>query len=259
MNQGWKQKAWVLYRVLARLRMLLTPDRVYETPEGERYLVNRYSFVERSISEGGFEKARVEFLRRLLGPDDVFVDIGGNIGLFTVLAARCGATVESFEPDPFNYRRLARNVALNGFAQDQVSLHQFALGDKTGHVTLRRPLNDNYGMSSIVASHAPDGTEVLIRRLDDILALSAKRFVVKIDVEGAELQVLDGARVTLEKMKEGSLWLVEIHITEGIEVESVAQRFRQLGYGISYFDDDTGKIINHATPGTDPLLIAQRH
>jgi len=238
--------------------MLFASDRIYESAEGERYFINRYSFVERCISEGGFEKTRAAFLRKQLGPGDIFIDIGANIGLFTILAARRGATVEAFEPAPFNYERLERNIQLNHFRAGQVASHPCALGNSSGEVTLRRPLNDNYGMASIVARHAPDGIRVPVRRLDDALCVSARRYVVKVDVEGAELQVLEGAKATLGKMKSGSLWLVEVHVTEGVEVDSVAECFRQLGYAVTYFNDETGEITRQAEPGTDPLLLAQR-
>ena len=255
---GWKERLWFLYRFLARMRMFFAGDRIHETPEGERYFVNRYSYVERCISEGGFEKTRAAFLRAQIGPEDLFLDIGANIGLFTILAARREARVESFEPDPFNRRRLRRNIQLNGFNEKLVVVHPVALGNATGQITLNRPLTDNYGMASIISSYAPDGIQVPLQRLDDILTVTSQRYLVKMDVEGAELQVLEGAKVSLEKMKEGSLWLVEVHVTDGVELHAVEARFQQAGYEVSYLDDETGEIKKQAQPGMDVLLLARR-
>lgn len=257
-NDAWRARLWFLYRFLARARMLSAGDRLYENPEGERFWINPYSFVERCIGEGGFEKTRAAYLRNLLNENDVFIDIGANIGLYTVLAARRGALVIAFEPDPFNYKRLVRNIGLNRFRENQVTLHSCALGKETGEVTLRRPLNNNYGMASMVTRHAPDGVEVPLRRLDDLLKVSGQRYIVKMDVEGAELQVLEGARASLEKMREGSLWLVEIHQPDGVEVHRVADHFQRHGYEVSYFDDEAGEIVAHVPPVEEPLLVARR-
>jgi FkbM family methyltransferase len=258
-NNTWKEKLWILYRFLARLRMVLSGDRIHETPEGERYYVNQYSYVERCIAEGGFEKTRATYLRAQLSPQDVFVDIGANIGLFTIMAGRRGTAVVVFEPDPFNCERLRRNIKLNGLNESRTIVHRTALGDTTGQIKLHRPLNDNYGMASVVSKYAPDGIQVPLRRLDDMLTLSDRRYVVKVDVEGAELQVLDGARATLEKMKPGSLWMVEVHVSDGVDLNAVTERFQKAGYDLSYFDDATGKIETQPPAGdSDVVLLAQR-
>lgn len=257
-DAGWKSRPTILYRFLARLRMLLSRETTYTSPFGERYFINRYSYVERMIQGGDFEKARAAYLRSRIAPNDVFLDIGANIGFFTVLASRCGATVHAFEPDPANYRRLLRNVKLNGFGEGRMKTYPCALGDTSGRAELYRPLTDNYGRSSIVANQSPDAIRVSLRRLDDIPIPFSARCIVKIDVEGAELQVLDGALATLEKLKENSLWLVEVHVGAGVQVEAVAARFRPFGYRISYFDDATGNIVASANPGQDVLLLAKK-
>jgi FkbM family methyltransferase len=254
----WKQRFWFLYRLLARLRLLLSPETVYTAPSGERYFISRFSYVERQIARGEFEETRATYLRRRLGPGDAFFDIGANIGFFTVLAARCGASVRAFEPDPANYERLLRNVRLNDFGPAQVETHPCALGQESGHVLLSRPLTDNYGRSSTVASHSPDAIRVPLRRLDDLLHAFPSRCVVKIDVEGAELKVLDGAVAALDRMPAGSLWLVEVHTGAGIQPDAVAERFRRFGYRVSFFDDATGNILADPGAGHDILLLAER-
>jgi len=133
-----------------------------------------------------------------------------------------------------------------------------ALGSASGSVALRRPLTDNYGRASIVSDQSPDSIRVSLCRLDDILVSFSTRCIVKIDVEGAELQVLDGALSMLERMKEGSLWLVEVHVGAGVSVDAVAARFRRFDYRISYFDDTTGALVAREEPGRDVLLLAER-
>jgi len=254
----WKQKLWFLYRLLARLRFRLTAETTHVEPSGERYRINPYSYIERMIKNGAYEKRRASYLRSHLTATDVFVDIGANIGFFTVIAARKGASVHAFEPDPMNYQRLLRNVKLNGFSRTQVKTYPCALGRESGHALLHRPLTDNYGMVSMVDGLAPDGLRVPMRRLDDVLQPFPSRCVVKIDVEGAELQVLEGAKSFLDRMKANSLWLVEVHNEVGVEMTSVAGRFRTWGYLVSYFDDDTGEITARVPAGNDILLLAGR-
>lgn len=255
---AWKERLWFFYRLLARLRLAVSPEAIHTTPTGARFYINRHSYVERLIESGGFEQARVAYLCELLVPGDVFLDIGANIGFFTVLAARCGASVRAFEPDPLNYQRLLRNVKLNGFSAAQVEAHPWALGRESGEVLLHRPLTDNYGRSSIIAQESPDGMPVPLRRLDDLLRSFDSRYVVKVDVEGAELQVLEGATGVLDRMKPGSWWLVEVHRGAGVEVEAVAGLFTRHGYRVSFLDDATGKVVLAAPDDGDVLLLAEK-
>ncbi len=256
-KESWKQRFWFIYRFLARLRMTLSRDTIHLGPSGERYYVNHYSFVERMIKQGEFENKRAAYLHDLLTSEDVFVDIGANIGFFTVIAAQAGATVHAFEPDETNYQRLLRNLKLNGFKEPQVKTYRCALSDKSGHATLYRSLTDNYGRVSLVSEKSPDGYEVPLRRLDDILTSFDQRYVVKVDVEGAEVLVLDGALGMMVKIRPGSLWLVEVHLTAGVQVAMVAERFTRFGYAVSFFDDVTGKTLTEAPPNRDILLLAE--
>ena len=255
---GWKEKWWIPYRVLARLRMMLSPETIHVGPFGERYHINHYSFVERMIKQGQFENQRAAYVHDHLKPEDVFVDIGANIGFFTVIAAKCGAMVYAFEPEEGNYRRLLRNLKLNGLDEARVKTYSCALGSETGQAVLHRSLTDNYGRVSLVSEHSPDGLSVPVRRLDDILTSFASRHVVKVDVEGAEVQVLDGALGAIGKMPPGSVWLVEIHVGVGVQVAAVVERFTRFGYRISFLDDATGKLMAEAPPNQDVLLVAER-
>ena len=247
-----------LYRFLARLRMGLTSETIHIGTAGARYHINRHSYVERLIATGEFEKARAAFLCERLGPDDIFIDIGANIGFFSVLAVRLGAQVQAFEPEPNNFYRLQRNIKLNGFNPDQIAVFNCALGNTSGEVCLNRPLSDNYGRATIGFMEAADAVKVPLQRLDTMLKPNKTRYVVKIDVEGAELQVLEGADSLMDKMKTGSLWLVEVHTGCGVKASAVAEKFLHHGYGVSYFDDAIGRIVPDAPKGQDVMVVAER-
>jgi FkbM family methyltransferase len=153
---------------------------------------------QRIFFDGYYERRLVEWLHEMVGPEDVFWDVGANVGALTVVAARCGAQVVAFEPDDRSRRWLERNVAANHLAN--VTVVAGALGDRTGTARLHPADEGNTGRTSLVgASSAAPAVEVAVSRADDFVraqpALSPT--IVKIDVEGAEHMVLTGATAIL--------------------------------------------------------------
>ena len=144
---------------------------------------------------GYYERTIVEWLSSELKPDDVFWDVGANIGAITLIAARHCASVVAFEPDPSTMAKLRRNVDVNRLKN--VRLESTALSDCDGEVLLNLGPESNTGMNSIVASH-PDRPCVPVKavRADSILASTTSLnapSVMKVDVEGAEAKVFAGA------------------------------------------------------------------
>lgn len=132
----------------------------------------------------------------LLRPGDLFVDVGANIGSYTVLAAGAArARCISIEPCPIAFARLRDHVLLNDLVQ-QVTLHRVAVGEATGAVRFTSGLDT----VNHVLGHGedPDAIAVPMRRLDDILADDPPT-LIKIDVEGYEARVLGGAETTLRR------------------------------------------------------------
>jgi FkbM family methyltransferase len=130
---------------------------------------------------------------RYLQPGALFVDVGANVGAYTVLALDCGAQVVAVEPDDRARARLVENVTFNGYRCDIVDA---AVGAAPGEMQMTVGL-DSY--NHLVADGAPPDAAtrtVPIRTLDDILA-GRTAAGIKIDVEGHELAVLHGAAVSL--------------------------------------------------------------
>lgn len=128
--------------------------------------------------------------RHALGPGSLFVDVGANVGLYTIWALDAGADVLAIEPNAASRRRLEDNLALNGYSAEVVPM---ALGESDGKLRLTTELdNQNHLVLSDAQTSEPSET-VVVRRLDDLVG---DRVVdgLKIDVEGAELLVLKGAR-----------------------------------------------------------------
>ena len=133
------------------------------------------------------------FVAHLLRPDDLFVDVGANVGSYTVLAAAvCGTRAVCFEPDPDTARSLRDNLSANGIA-GRVTVHEAALGASTGTVSFTR------GLDAINHIALPDDTDVRtvpMTRLDDALH-GLHPVLIKVDVEGHEQMVLEGGPRTL--------------------------------------------------------------
>lgn len=144
--------------------------------------------------------------RFLLEPGDVFIDIGANIGWNTVFASMAvpNGHVYCFEPDPKNYNLLQKNIKLNVLSN--VTLINKALADKIGYENLylsnnnfgNHILNPSYYNSESHKEHISVETDTLDNFLLD-KDLPVK--FLKLDVEGSEPRVLNGAKYTINKYR----------------------------------------------------------
>ncbi len=132
---------------------------------------------------------------------DIFIDVGANIGWYSLLVSVAipkSVKVYSFEPEPFNYDFLLRNITLNE-AQNIVPVKK-ALGDKEGVVNFYLYPNSNRGRHTVLPLYNYKVIQVPITTLDKFSASEGIERVklIKIDVEGFEYMVLKGALKTLE-------------------------------------------------------------
>lgn len=156
---------------------------------------------------------------RDIAEGDIVVDIGAHVGIFTVKAASKAKTVIAIEPDPINYSLLVSNIERNNLKN--VSTLNVAVSDFNGKARL------HVGSASVFPTLTPELISlehharrkydryvmVKVRTLDELLKetdLSRVDFM-KIDVEGAELQVLKGARETIKNNSKVYLALAAEH------------------------------------------------
>lgn len=143
---------------------------------------------------GSYEPEQTALFAAHLGPGDVLFDVGAHVGYYTLLGARLvgdRGRVLAFEPDPRNASFLRGHVRVNRAAN--VTVIQAAAGDTEGSVRFAAGTGSGTGHVSEAG-----GMEVRICRLDDVAAAQdALPTHLKIDVEGAELDVLKGAKQTL--------------------------------------------------------------
>jgi len=143
---------------------------------------------------GLHEVSEMAFLLHLLRENDRFVDVGANIGSYTVLAAGgVGARVTAVEPIPVTFAHLQRNIALNGL-DARVQAHCVGLSDSNG--TLRFSADLDTVNHVLAADEQRPSVEVPVRTLDELVANNVPT-LMKIDVEGHEYPVLTGGQRTL--------------------------------------------------------------
>lgn len=139
---------------------------------------------------GLLEHSDMAFVLHFLRADDLFVDVGANIGSYTVLASGgAKARTVSIEPIPSTFKNLKRNVIVNQL-EDQVECHNIGLGasDETLRFVSSR---DTTNRVATEQDQGSDFIDVPVRRLDAVLA-NAQPALIKIDVEGWEAEVLKG-------------------------------------------------------------------
>jgi FkbM family methyltransferase len=130
-----------------------------------------------------------------INKNERWMDCGGNVGAFTLLACSMGANVTVYEPDPYNCQMIEKNLALNGF---NANIKQSALvHNDTKQVVLFIGNNGNVWRNSIVKKWNNKGIKVPCLNFDD----EAKNFeCCKMDIEGAEMLILENTKKVFKKL-----------------------------------------------------------
>lgn len=146
-----------------------------------------------NIYVGLHEFADMMLPLHFLREGDLFLDVGANVGSYTVLASGvCRAKTLAFEPDPDTSRHLKRNIAINSL-EGLATVHEYALGATQGEVAFTVGLDS---VNRIAAADEKNVRIVPLERLDAVIA-GSQPIMIKIDVEGAEEGVLQGAKTLL--------------------------------------------------------------
>jgi len=226
--------AWYRFR---RDRRLFSAQRMRPTALG-------FAFIGvEGMPESRTASGEVDTLRELLRGRDLFVDVGANCGLYTLIACHAGVPVLAIEPNDLNFRRLQENLVHNHY--EKAEALNVALGEVKGKCLLYgggegASLLKNWGgMASTYAR------EVDVETLDRLMRSrpSTDRLLIKVDVEGHELAVLAGARELLARPT-APAWIMEHSFRENQEGQ-INPRFMELfelfwaaGYVCHTFDRD---------------------
>jgi FkbM family methyltransferase len=211
-----REKVWLflrgssLVRSLAAIRIFATPMRIasyllvpssgqkrmrVQAGPAKGLLFDLNPRWEHDAWDGSYELPALEAFLQLLATDMIVYDVGAGVGFYALLAARARACVIAFEPDPENAEALARHIDVNHVAK-RVRIVREAVFSHTGHVKLRISKGiQMHRNTSALLGKVDSGTtfEVVCTTLDDFVKCNPVPKLVKIDVEGAESGVLQGA------------------------------------------------------------------
>jgi FkbM family methyltransferase len=187
------------------------------TVDGRRFWVDLDDVLYRDVFfMGTYERRVTQLASRLLRAGDVAFDVGANMGWYTTLFATLvgpAGEVHSFEPSPTIFKRLQTNLSANGSpawvrtnefalgaAETEAVIHTFA-GLTHGHASLSELSRDDFSSAKCSVT-----TLDSYAKLNNVSAIS----LIKCDVEGAELSVLEGARDVVGEMPP-PMWILEIN------------------------------------------------
>ncbi|MGY4535760.1 FkbM family methyltransferase [Mucilaginibacter sp. UYNi724] len=182
------------------------------------------------------------FLLHLLRPDDLFIDIGANIGSYTMLAsAEAGANTIAIEPIPQTFGYLTQNIALNNIGNKATALN-IGLGKEKGVLKFTK----TYDTANHVATDADtDVIKVNVDTLDNILN-GKTPVLLKIDVEGFESEVLNGAANTLKSIGLKAI-IIELNgagSNFGFDEETIHQRLLTHGFKVVAYLPFKRELVN---------------
>ncbi len=214
----------VLHRVISRW------GRIIAGPLRGQY----FNGPEAACRLGIYELQVQETLQRLLRAGDVVYDLGANNGYLSLLAARCvgkDGCVYSFDPLPANVARIGELMSTNRIGHHETVAE--AVAERAGMAQLFYQSEEETCTASLQRQNRPGARPVKVTTLNDFIGSHRRPDLVKMDVEGAELLVLQGATRLLSDALPWltpRIWLIEVH---SLELDrDVCQMLEQHGYRI---------------------------
>jgi FkbM family methyltransferase len=239
----WSYGKLSIYELYDRYISWLPYQTTVCTRFGGRMRISLPDLISRTIYlTGRWEPVITEYVRSALKEGDTFVDVGANIGYYSLVASRivCSSgKVFAVEASPSNYERMRQNLSLNGATN--IRPINAAASDSRGELTLFLGPPDNRGHSTTVMSLAdreglqPEAT-VPADTLEELVGKQDLRNarLIKIDVEGAERAVLAPLFTSLEKFSPETEWLLElapVYSASGQgDVDEIFDAFTSRGY-----------------------------
>ncbi|NQU21290.1 MAG: FkbM family methyltransferase [Candidatus Nealsonbacteria bacterium] len=210
------------------------------------------------LDRGCYEPESSAMIREILKPGDTFIDVGANIGWFTLMASRIvgrEGRVIAFEPAPESFEYLRRNVEVNGCKN--TIIEQKALSNKRGKLELRIHETNKGGHSILTSAERPDSIEVDAISLDEYLeGVEGNLTLVKIDTEGAEGIILQGMQKTLRSQPRMAI-IMEFQPTSilrtGVNPTAMLCDLLGMGYEIQVIDVPSGDLVSVSQPQVSKL------
>lgn len=232
----------------------------FDTPYGFKMITRNY-IANRMMVNGSFETEEIELLKTYLLTADVFVDVGANIGFYTCIACSLGKHVVAIEPQPQNLHCLYANLNYNNWRNTEV--FPLGLSNKPDLLTLYGASGPSASLISGWAGYSKRFKRIIpVTTLDTLLGdrFVGKSLFIKIDVEGAEYNVIRGALKTLGRSPRPT-WFIEICLNEfyptGINphYEATFELFWEHGYEIRTANNEFTLI----TPSDIKTWVKQKY
>jgi FkbM family methyltransferase len=248
--------ATAIEKLWLRALPTLTREYMWVSVDGLRiYGTREHHVMLYWLLRGKYERHTRTLFEQAVKPGMHVLDIGAHVGYFTLLAARAvGPTgrVSAFEPDPSNYRFLCHNVALNGM-EEVVTAVRKAVAEASGS----RPFfvdERNSACSALSkAGRSGDAMAVECTAVDDFVEPGEGIDVVKLDVEGGELDALRGMRRTLADAARVVMF-VECNpsalASASVSVSDLLDELRELDLVVQVIDEGGRRLA----PVTDEML-----
>jgi len=211
---------------------------------------------------GSHEPAETALVQRILQPDWVVIDVGAQIGFYTLLVAHMldpdRGRVYSIEADPGTYLRLRQHILTNKL--HHVTATNRAIGEASGTVALYPGPNHNTGLSSIF-DRGRGVAPVSVRQitLDQLVQEYGLRRcdLIKIDVEGAEAAVIQGGLETLRRFKPRLLLELNASMLEraGTCPSAIAEALSGLGYTLYDVDHMQREVTEECLVSTEFMNV----
>lgn len=213
-----------------------------------------HALIATLLEAGELEPGTRQLIRKTLKPGDTYIDVGANIGMHMLAAAQAmngSGKIIGFEPFGPTKALIDKTMWINGFS-GITETHQMAVSNKSGSQLLN--LGATSGHHSLFkldtpAALAKPPVQVELISLDEIIKPNQVAHLLKIDAEGAELEVIEGAKRLLKDNPQIKL-IVELGLSHlertGHTIEDWLEKFSNLGFDYQVINANSGELETHS-------------
>jgi FkbM family methyltransferase len=232
------------YVPLKFLSYLSNKGEIIKDIQGNNMILSLKDFgISRELALHGFhEKSSTEQIKKMLKSGMKIVEVGANIGYYTLIEAKLigkDGFIYAFEPSPRNFEFLKRNIILNKYKN--IEIYQKAIGSENG--TSKFFVANRSNLSSLIKRedwaglyNDNNGIDVEVIKLDEFLK-DKKVDLIRMDIEGYELEVLKGLRYTLNSYNAPQYFFIEVHsellYKQGYSAGEIIKYLENFGYSVT--------------------------
>ena len=226
--------------LMLKILKMLKKNRGYFKIRNTRMFLDFLDPIDKKIIlDQEYEKLEINYLLNQIKKNKIlhFIDIGANCGYYSIYIANNipNVIIHSFEPNEDAFFKFKKTLEINKTLKDKINIHNFGLSNKTGKLKMQSMIKHGYsqtGGSSVVESNSYKNFDVYYADFkigDKVINQNQNTIAIKIDVEGHEINVLNGLENTLVNNK----LIIQIEIFE-TNFQKVNNFLTSLGYKIIF-------------------------